>query len=794
MSFTAQRLYELLPAIHRIRDAEQGEPLRQLIEVIAEQVAVLEEDLAQLYDDQFIETCADWVTPYIGGLIGYRSLHGRAPRISSPRADVANTIAYRRRKGTATMLEQLARDVTGWDARVVEFFELLIATQYMNHLRPDCLGTPDIRKWEPLERLGTAFNSIAHTVDVRRIETKKGKFNIPNIGVFLWRLSAYSLTGSPAFPVDSNRFLLSPLETNMPLFTRPEPEETITHLAEPINVPIPISRRVLDAHTSDYYGPGLSLQLRIADEQGSLQAIAVEEIHVCNLSDDGPGWAHEGQLQIAVDPVLGRLWFPSTVRRLVHIVGHRGGSYRLSVDGAETDPLPSHAGIAEVQAALGALPGVSPGNISVIGRVVPGAIRLVIGFAAALGDHPPFAVHEGGLTPAATVSVSDLPRGGGDGLDLRVDCHYGFGAAIGGGEYERAKSFASEAEDAINIEMGDSIQAALNLVAQGGVVEIRDSGRYEESLELNLSPNARVEFRAGNGHRPLVALSQPFALRGAADSELYINGLVFTGDALVIPAENNEVTRVTLRHCTLVPGLQLNIDGTPMHPTQPSLIVTNPNVTVVLEHCIVGAIHTTPTTKMTISDSIVDATDPTFMAFTSVTDPENEAGGELTVNGSTVIGPVRATSMPLISNTIVHAGGEVPVRSVRKQSGCVRFSYVPPGSVTPRRFRCQPDLAIQAAIEEREKQQGGGLTDAQRETISHGVSLRIRPTFTSLRYGRPAYCQLRQATPEIHTGADDESEMGVFHQVYQSQRETNLRTRFDEYLRFGLEAGVFYET
>ncbi len=108
--------------------------------LIARELGALEENLEQLYDDQFIETCADWVAPYIGDLIGYRPLHGVAPRVASPRAEVANTIAYRRRKGTALMLEQLAHDVTDWPARAVEFFEQLATTQYMNHLRPQALG------------------------------------------------------------------------------------------------------------------------------------------------------------------------------------------------------------------------------------------------------------------------------------------------------------------------------------------------------------------------------------------------------------------------------------------------------------------------------------------------------------------------------------------------------------------------------------------------------------------------------------------------------------------------------
>jgi hypothetical protein len=43
------------------------------------------------------------VAPYIGDLLGYRTLYGLTEVVGSPRAEVANTIAYRRRKGTAAM-------------------------------------------------------------------------------------------------------------------------------------------------------------------------------------------------------------------------------------------------------------------------------------------------------------------------------------------------------------------------------------------------------------------------------------------------------------------------------------------------------------------------------------------------------------------------------------------------------------------------------------------------------------------------------------------------------------------
>jgi hypothetical protein len=132
----------------------------------------------------------------------------------------------------------------------------------------------------------------------------------------------------------------------------------------------------------------------------------------------------------------------------------------------------------------------------------------------------------------------------------------------------------------------------------------------------------------------------------------------------------------------------------------------------------------------------------------------------------------------------------------------VRFSYVPPQSVTPRHFRCQPDLARQS-IEDNLRQDAKKLSppptptalDAQVQAAQISETLRIKPQFTSLRYGDSGYGQLSQrCAVEIRTGADNESEMGAFNELMQPQRETDLRVRLDEYLRFGLEAGIFYTT
>ena len=66
----ADVLWERLPAAMRGRDAETGGVLRALVEVLAGQAAAVADDIEALQDDWFIETCAEWVVPYIGELVG----------------------------------------------------------------------------------------------------------------------------------------------------------------------------------------------------------------------------------------------------------------------------------------------------------------------------------------------------------------------------------------------------------------------------------------------------------------------------------------------------------------------------------------------------------------------------------------------------------------------------------------------------------------------------------------------------------------------------------------------------
>jgi hypothetical protein len=401
MTPTGQRLFDLLPVVHRLRDADQGNVLRELLEVLAGEVDVLSEEISQLYDDQFIETCARWVAPYIGDLIGYRVLHGVVPEIASPRAEVANTIAFRRRKGTAAVLEQLAQDVTGWPARAVEFFERVVTTQYMNHPRPHARATVNLRDHEALawtDQQDAAFDGFAHTGDVRRINAEgpatRGRHNVMNVGVFLWRTEAVPVVRSPLVEhADGQRFRFDALGADEPLFGLPRTEEEITHLAEPVDVPLPLGRRFLGDHVGAYYGARRSIALERQQGAADPTPIAVDDVRICDLSDvsGGATWAHQPPAgRVAIDPALGRVFLGTPVAAGERVLGTSclgmavpigaGGSTRKTLVGLA--PLVTAAGGQGLQPLL---TGITAGGTLQIADSdrYPGSLTIATATAAA---------------------------------------------------------------------------------------------------------------------------------------------------------------------------------------------------------------------------------------------------------------------------------------------------------------------------------------------------------------------------------------------------------------------------
>lgn len=757
------RLYELLPTIYRSRDAEQGERLRALLRVIAGQMNIVEDDIAQLYDNWFIETCEDWVVPYLGDLLGYRPVHAAGEagevntaqararnRILIPRRDVANTIRNRRRKGTLALLEQLASDVADWPARVVEFATLLSRTQHLNHLRPALGRTVDLRNNKVLAEIDGPFDSLAHTVEVRRSNSAHtpGRYHPANIGLFVWRLKTYtvgrdylhraeqleepSLVKTPAYCCEEDGpqcYTLSVLGHDTSCFVKPQPETDPTHIAEELNLPVPIRRWAFDRHKEDFYGMEKSIEIWALDwaKHSSAKPLPPTAIIPADLSD----WNYRPLPdQVAVDPVRGRLIF----------------------------------------------------------------------------------------------RPSQLPRKG-----VRVSYVYGFSADIGGGEYDRPLlqpaefilvrvgsgekvGFIADAWERIQEEWHQAPDKPCH-----GIIEIVDSGVYIERLIIELEENQSLQIRAANRVRPVLYLLDwkrdlPDALRVTLShgSRITLDGLLISGRAVAIHAnESNRAgelcpAEVNIRHCTLVPGWNLAYDCAPKRPAEPSLELNNVRARLRIEHSIIGSIqinedqvHADPM-PISITDSILDATSDQGEALGAPAWPMAHA--VLTMQRCTVFGQVLVQAVALAENCIFTNCLCV----ARRQWGCLRFCYVPAGCRTPRRYHCQPDLAEQAV--EAQLRATVAAVKAAGQTTPSAAQLeaeiaaarlreqdRVRPYFNSVRYGRPDYAQLADLCAlEIKHGADDTSEMGVFHDLFNPQREANLRARLDEYTPAGMQTGIIF--
>ncbi len=760
----ADRLYELLPVVYRMRDVEQGEPLRALLRVISEQVNLVEDDITQLYENWFIETCKDWAVPYIGSLIGYEHVHeagepsfvdtpqGRLRnKILIPRNEVANTVRFRRRKGTLALLELLSNDIANWPARAVEFYRLLGWTQALNHLHPDRGQTVDIRNSSRLDLLDSPFETFSHSIDVRRINSlhTTGRHNIPSVGLFVWRLRSYSVTEAPAYCVEEagpHCYTFSVLGNDIPLYLRPEPELDPTHIANEFNLPVSIRRRLLDEHKEPIFGQNKSVQIWTGIKKENTiirEAVPIHKIVSADLTD----WQYLPRSgTVAVDPVLGRIAFPTR----------------------------------------------------------------------------------------------QVPKNG-----VWVTYYYGFSDDLGGGEYERTLSqqtnatlyCVGEGEEfrTINAALQKWQQGSENEPIKHAVIEITDSGVYVEPINIVFRDGQKsLQLRAVNRQRPVIRLldwqtdkPDSMSVTGVTGACFILDGVLVTGRSLQV---NGDLADLTIRHSTLVPGWTLSGDCEPQRATEPSLEIFSPNVCVKVEHSILGTIQVDPAIdvplegpideeqddsggdvakqarcqgigaeqrldpiRICISDSILDATDHELEVLGAPGCPVAHAC--LNIVQSTVFGQVHVHAIELGENCMFF--GKITV--ARRQKGCLRFSYVTPESRTPRRYRCQPDL-VEMLIEKTMSQMAkdNGLdepTTSELDAAKESERSRVRPQFNSVRYGQPSYCQLADCcAEEIKRGAEDESEMGVFHNLYQPQRTANLMTRLDEYFPAGFDVGIIFSS
>jgi hypothetical protein len=726
-----ESIYQLLPAYIRQRDAHSGAPLQQLLAIIDAQAQMIDRDLLRMYDNWFIETCEPWVVPYIAELLGHEPMAGAgqaAAEVLAPRREVANSIAFARRKGTLLVLEALARDVASWPAVAVEFYRRLVQAQHLDHLHPERPGTADLRDAARLDRIDSPFDTLSRTGDVRRIGNPQsvGRYNPGAVGLFVFRQRCYSVTQTFAgceHEVGLHCYAFSVLGNDVGLYRKPEP---------PALLPLPIRRRELEADATPdarpaqadprLYGEGASLSITVRDwpkkgEHGTLPAARI-------IPADLSSWSYRvPKNHVAVDPQLGRIMFPHKQR---------------------------------------------PAERSV-----------------------------------------------------RVSYHYGFPMDLGGGEYARVAMPLPLQVERIRVRAEECDAAADSIgqviarwqTARAGpeerrphaalVVELADSGSYRGLIHILLGQGESVWIIAAPGVRPVLTREERdgaaylVSVHGAAGSRLALDGLLIAGHGIEIAPHGQECSdsesdmcQVWIRHSTLVPGGGLSCDCRPTHPSRPGISLDGSAARLRLDHSIVGPVQVGGAARaapITVNDSIIDATDGSLPA---IADAQGDtARAVLTVARSTIIGAVTVHAIERAEDSLFF--GSVTV--ARKQTGCIRYCYIPPGSRTPRRHRCQPDAAVARA-------RAGVDADmtltprrhaAHRERVAADAVLRVRPHFESLHYGSGEYARLHPScATEIATGAHDGAEMGVYHDLFEPQRLALLNARLADHVPATFDAAT----
>lgn len=738
MTFDANTLYALLPGWTRVNDAAQGGPLQDLMSVIADQMAVLEEDLAQSYDNLFIETCAPWVVPYIGDLLQTtplidasriadtgtvaslcRDLTGPTwqPEIGlRDRADVAKTIYYRRRKTTLPMLEQLAGDVTGWAAHVREFFATLAWSQAArNHVRPASFYASDLRSVPDIDRIDGPFDTAPRVVDVRPPGQTHGWHNIPNVGIYLWRLASTPLDQVPARPQPSAGtycFSVSPLGQDAPLFTRYRASIDATiPSAEPL-LPGPIRPAAFYDDLLAYHAAG--------GTAGFTQY-----------------YGHFGTAPIGTLPQAD------------------GASLFVVIDGT---PIPPEQLQTMNLSSWHQPPGNTVGIDVALGRI-------------ALGP---------ALASAKTVAVSAFS---------------GFPAALGGGGYDRQAFLVPRAAESRVVTVSQtpgagnvtSLAAAIAAVgaSKQALISILDNATYAETLTVTLAAGQSLAIEAADQFRPHLQLTAPLTVTGPADATLTLSGLLIEGAVTV----QGTLGRLRVLHSTLVPGLAIGTGGVAASQSPSVTALGTASLDLEFVFSVTGPLDIADVEggRIWLLNSILDGAGGVAIGAAG-TPPTN--GPALWIERSSVLGPCYVHQIDSATEALF-AG---QVTTLHRQTGCMRFSYAPLGSTTPRRYRCQPDLAIanQIALQ---PQGGANLTQAQTQAIATQVASWLLPAFTDTRYGQPAYAQLARRCPrQIAQGAEDGSEMGAYCHLKQAQRLSNLRLRLQEYLPFGREPAIVLVT
>lgn len=778
MSAPRVPLFERLPEIYRTRDAEQtpANQLRAYLAAIEGSFGALHDDIAQLYEDLFIDTCDDWVIPYLADLLGTTHLKGE-PR--TLRADVADTIALRRRKGTLGAIERLGVNLTGWACRAVELRENLGWSQHLNHQRPDAGGEPPygastltrfdvprggtvpIRDPAALALLGTPFDNFAYTADMKPAVDDARHINLPNLAIFLWRLAAYRLprvrplakgigdlgaqpAGRARFAL---RFDLHPLDIPVRLF----------NTSRPGFLGASTSGGVISPLTDADAVPGPMLDARLNSDTPAGHPEAYAQIDFYNAAATPPDFdLGDVGLQLFMPQTLVPLLVP--VAPLTEWRWIFRGDNLCAWETGLRRPLRS-------------------------GEIVidPDIGRALIGLDSA-------------------AQADELIVSSGGGLVSRLFVSFTYGAAGPVGAHPVTRTFATTGPNVDLRRVGDvaggvTLQTALDGLAAATapvVIEIHDS--LVHHIDLSLLPGTAIDgtfslrlaqsltIRAAGEHRPIVRLSQPLSLRPVSaaaatpfEPHVRLDGLHLAPDETFVAGaaliDRAAVARLEIVGCTLEPGGHSLRDGT-RAPMQRALRLVNgygfsdpadvnafvPTPDVVIQRSITGTLGVDDRYRLDIEDSVVDAglgfadAATGLFAIAAATDPANAWGAPFDFDGLTCFGPVRVAAVGGLGGIFTQRFAVLD-----DQRGCIKWTaFSGDADRLPPNHFCVP------------------ASDA-------------RIVFTSERFGDPGYAQLaRETDRRVRELGPDDDAMGAFGFLLEAHKWTNLHVRLREFMPVGV--------
>lgn len=732
--YYAEKLWETIPAIYRHEDGIADEPgvLRAIVQVIAQQAAILRRSQDHLWNDQFIELCDEWAVPYIGDLVATRLLSALNKR--GRRIDVAKTIYYRRRKGTPRILEELIADISGWEGKLVEQFQKLARARHGLDPHPVPLGGrysgtlpggwADIRNQRISELAGGAFEEYFHTPDMRRNKGLDGRYAIPKIAFYLYRLRVFQATGITPFSLgDGLRFTFDPSGRDIPLFSKSlrsfdaDWDWEDWHSAFEWELPAPIPCRLL-AHAEYSFGEEIiqslvtgGLSIPAADELRQLSGLRFKnEVTMTNILDT---FTNKAEI---LNPVN---FMPLLALALVADCGKR-----VLLPDAGTI-------LTNIKETSSIIVGFESPASTIVNTEFITAANLLSWSVASAKDLV-IDAENGRFMFISTAVHRERPQ---------VAYSYGFSAPTGAGNYDRPSL-----KEALTVLRGGGAITAANL--NGSPVQIDDNKTYGPVAD-NLNIKEFI-FQADNKMRPYLRLEADWVLSSGANinSTLTLDGLWIgtAGDvnAAVILKGNYEC--VTIRNCTLDPGGSKNAKNENLFPLM--LVVDGFVETLCIASSILGPVKLTAAGNIEdicITDSILQSVGAPVKAL--------EIGkGKTSISRSTIFGQVdvhRLEATEVIITDITNV--------TDTQNGCFRFSAAPVMSRLPRPYE----------------------SFLFTEDTNHW--------FTSRRFGDPGFAQLSSTAPEgVLSGAENGSETGAFSALLNPIKMDGLRAKVDEYMPFGL--------